>query len=103
MCYKDSEDYENKVKASGKWRKANDYETFNFALCLECAFFKIDPKLPIHGDCALMEKDGAYNGVVAIAVCNRFMSRQGIDINGKQSNPDLLSVVFDSGTIKNSA
>jgi hypothetical protein len=37
-----------------------------------------------------MWKEGAYGGVMAQAVCNRFMSTQGTDINGKVVEPSLL-------------
>ena len=94
MRYKDNKDYKQKTKASGKWRKANDYDVFNYAFCLECVHFKMDVSMPICGDCLLMEKEGASNGVMAQAVCNRFLSRHGTDINGKQLDPALLSLTF---------
>jgi hypothetical protein len=90
MQYKDADHYKAAIKASGKFRKANDYEVFNWALCLECEYFKIDPALPISGDCGLMEQQGSYPGVMALAVCNCFMSHKGTDINGKVVNPALL-------------
>jgi hypothetical protein len=93
MRYTSAKDYDEKIKASGKWHKSNDYDVFNFALCLECAYFKPAP-VATHGACALMEKEGAYNGVVAQAVCERFISCKGTNINGKQLDPDLLSAIF---------
>jgi hypothetical protein len=85
--YTDCREYE---KARSAWDKANDYEVFNFALCLECRHFRIDPSLPIHGDCELMKQERAYSGVMAQAVCNRFLSSNGTDINGRAVKPALL-------------
>jgi hypothetical protein len=90
MQYKDADHYRNAIKASGKFRKANDYEVFDWALCLECKHFKIDPAHPFHGDCELMEREGAYPGVMAAAVCNRFLSTKGTDINQRVVEPSLL-------------
>jgi hypothetical protein len=101
MQYKDADHYKAAMKASGKFRKVNDYEVFNWALCLECVHFKMDLSIPIHGDCSLMEKEGAYNGVMAQAVCNRFLSRKGSDINGKQLDLAALSTAFKIERLKN--
>ncbi|MDR0404050.1 MAG: hypothetical protein LBH35_10750 [Treponema sp.] len=76
-------EYEPSLKARSAWSKANDYEVFNWALCLECKYFKINPAHPCYGDCELMRQKGAYPGVMAEAVCNRFVSTQGTDINSK--------------------
>jgi len=94
MQYKSQKDYEQKHKVRSKWSNQNDYDVFNNALCLECAFFKMDIDLPICGACKLMEQEGAYNGVLAQAVCNRFLSHKGTDINGKQLDPAVLSIAF---------
>jgi hypothetical protein len=86
----DYREYEKTLKARSAWSRANDYEVFNFALCLECRHFRIDPSLPIHGKCELMSQEGAYPGVMAQAVCNRFLSSKGTDINGRIVEPALL-------------
>jgi hypothetical protein len=91
MQYKDANHYKAAMKGSGKFRKVNDYEVFDWAICLECNYFKIDYNFPIQGNCELMEQQGIYPGVVACAVCNRFMSKIGTDINVKVVNPSLLS------------
>ena len=101
MRYKDNKDYKQKIKARGKWSKANDYDVFNYAFCLECVHFKMDVSMPICGDCLLMEKEGAFNGVMAQAVCNRFLSHKGRDINGKQLDPATLSLSFKIERYKN--
>jgi hypothetical protein len=79
------------MKRSRKFRKANDYETFDFALCVECRHFKSSTSIPCMGDCGLMEQEGAYSGVMPQAVCNRFLSKQGTDINGKAVEPSHAS------------
>jgi hypothetical protein len=83
-------EYKKAIQARSKWSKANDYEVFNWSLCLGCKYFKIDPVYPIHGDCELMKQEGVYPGVMAEAVCNRFLSTQGTDINGRVVDPSLL-------------
>jgi hypothetical protein len=89
--YADNKEYKKSHTARRKWSKDNDYEVFNWALCKDCWHYKPDPDRPaLHGDCKLMEQDGAYPGVMAIAVCNRFMSEMGTDINGKVVEPSLL-------------
>jgi hypothetical protein len=79
----DYREYEKAHKGRRKWNKANDYEVFNWALCLKCKHFKIDLEYSFHGDCELMRREGAYPGVMAYAVCDRFLSRKGTDINGR--------------------
>jgi hypothetical protein len=88
--YKDADHYKKAMKASGKFRKVNDYEVFVWNICMECQHFKADKKFHTQGDCLLMEKEGGYGGVLATAVCNRFMSTKGTDINGKVVEPTLL-------------
>ena len=94
MNYTSQKDYKQKIKARTKWSKVNDYEVYNFASCMICRHFKLDAAHPFHGDCGLMEKEQAYNGVMVDAVCNRFLSTKGTDINGKQVDPDALSFMF---------
>jgi hypothetical protein len=90
MQYKDADQYKKAMKESGKFRKANDYEVFAWNICLECQRFKADKKFPTQGVCLLMEKEGAYGGVIATAVCNQYLNKRGYDINGKVVNPALL-------------
>lgn len=85
-----NKDYREKIRKSGKWREANDYEVFNFASCLECRHYQMDKNLLIAGDCKLMEADGAFNGVMGLAVCSKFLSNHGKDINGKKVPPSLF-------------
>jgi hypothetical protein len=88
--YSSHEDYQKHIRERGKQNKANNYEVFDFGLCLECKHFKADKQYHTHGDCLLMWKEGAYGGVMVNAVCNRFMSTKGTDINGKVVEPSLL-------------
>jgi hypothetical protein len=88
--YADYREYEKALKARSKWSESNDYEVFHWSLCLDCKYFKIDPSCSFHGDCELMRQEGAYPGVMTEAVCNRFMSKKGTDINGKVIDPGLL-------------
>jgi len=93
--------FKKRMKASPSWRKANGYEAQNRAHCLCCAFFKIDANMPIHGKCRLMDREGIYDGVMTDAVCNRFISRHGTDIDGKRLDPDALSAFFEFERLKN--
>jgi hypothetical protein len=86
----DYREYEKALKARRWWSRANDYEVFNFALCLECRHFRIDPSFPTQGNCELIKQEGAYPGVMAQAVCSRFLSRNGTDINGRVVEPALF-------------
>jgi hypothetical protein len=86
----DMNEYEKTIKARGQWRKANDYEVFNWALCLECKHFTIDTSHPFRGYCELMRQEGEYPVVMTEAVCNRFLSTKGTDINGRVIDPSLL-------------
>ncbi|GHV86260.1 hypothetical protein AGMMS50230_18680 [Spirochaetia bacterium] len=92
MNYSSQEDYKAKIANSGKWRTANDYEVFAFNFCMECRYFKADKDAGsvCSGDCSLMEQEGAYNGVIATAVCNRYVNTRGFDINGKVVDPAAL-------------
>jgi hypothetical protein len=89
-CYHSPEDYQARLRESHKQRKANDYEVFDFALCLGCKHFKADKNYPTVGDCLLMWEEGAYGGVDAIAVCNRFVDSLGIGLDNKVIEPSLL-------------
>jgi hypothetical protein len=72
------------------WRKINGYEVFNWPFCLECKHFTIDTSHPFCGDCELMKQEGEYPGVMTQAVCNRFLSTKGTDINGRVIDPSML-------------
>jgi hypothetical protein len=87
--YKNADHYKEAMKKSGKFRKENDYEVFSWNICMECHYFKKLGKFN-DGECRLMEKEGAYNGVMATAVCNRYLNKRGFDINGKVIIPGLL-------------
>jgi hypothetical protein len=102
MSYKNQEDYAEKMENSGEWRKANNYEVFGWNICMECRYFKadIDAGSACHGECSLMALDGAYNGVVYDAVCNRYINKRGYDINGKVVDPALLSKWIPTRTDK---
>ena len=92
MQYSSQEDYKAKMDKSGKWRKANNYEVFGWNICMECRYFKanLDAGHVCGGDCSLMEQEGAYNGVMYDAVCNRYINRRGFDLNGKVIDPIAL-------------
>ena len=90
MQYKDAAHYKSCLKNRQAFSRENDYEVFSWSICLNCKYFKADPDLPIAGDCQLMSDSGCYDGVMALAVCNRFIDRRGYDLNGKVVNPELL-------------
>jgi len=92
MNYRSQEDYKAKMENSGKWRKANGYEVFSFNFCMECKYFKadMDTGSACSGNCSLMEAEGAYNGVMYDAVCDRYINRRGFDLNGKVVDPAVL-------------
>jgi len=92
MNYSSQEDYKAKMEKSGVWRKANNYEVFGWNICMECRYFKadMDAGSACSGDCSLMEQDGAYNGVVYDAVCNRYVNKRGFDLNGRVIDPVVL-------------
>lgn len=91
-----------KVRA---WEKRNNYECFDFCLCLHCAYFSINQNLPITGECSLKNKEGVFASVLTDSLCGRFISRHGTDINGKQIDHGWLSAMFhierlgDSGEV----
>jgi hypothetical protein len=70
MNYRNAEQYEAAHKNRQAWSKANDYEVYSWAVCLHCKYFKLDPAHPIAGACGLMEQEGAYDGVMTLAVCH---------------------------------
>ncbi|MCL2706396.1 MAG: hypothetical protein FWE72_09350 [Spirochaetaceae bacterium] len=73
-----------------KWSRDNSYEVTEYCFCVSCRHYKIDINYPFHGDCSLIEKEGGYPGVVSEAICNRYLSPTGKDINGKQVDPAIL-------------
>ena len=90
MRYESEEDYKAKIKNSGTFRKANDYEVFGWNICMECLYYKTDPALPIHGECHLMAANGCYDGVVYDAVCNQYINRiNGYKLDGEVVMPEL--------------
>jgi len=87
-------DYQNQEEANAahKKRKAfskeNDYEVYNWNTCYGCMNFLVDLHNPEYGGkCRLMAESGAYPGVLAEAVCNKFLSCKGLDINNKPVEP----------------
>jgi ABC-type cobalamin/Fe3+-siderophores transport system ATPase subunit len=81
------------------------YEVFNFALCVSCAYFSFEnTKETVEwtgkngcGKCRLIKSMGAYDGVMAIAVCDKFLSHKGTDIKGKSATvrqlPDFVKLI----------
>ena len=90
MNYSSEHDFKEKIENRRKWSKANDYEVFAWNICMECQFYKADADCPTHGECTLMASNGCYNGVVYTAICNRYISKKGVDINGNAVNPVAL-------------
>jgi len=92
MNYSSGEDYKAKMEKSKAWRESNNYEVFGWHICMECRYFKadMDGGSACQGDCSLMERDGAYNGVVYDAVCNRYVNKRGYDFNGRVVDPLVL-------------
>jgi hypothetical protein len=90
--YYSSQDYKNKIKASGEFRKANDYDVFGWNICMECHYFQADKDAgsACHGECSLMAAQGAYNGVMATAVCNQYINKtNGYKLDGEVAMPEL--------------
>jgi len=75
-----------------------NYEAFDFALCVRCAYFSFEhSKEAVEwagkygcGKCRLAKAMGAYEGVKATAVCDKYLSHIGTDINGKRATPKQL-------------
>ena len=73
--------FEKREKLSDK----TDYEVFNFALCAFCRSFRVNNSKPnvewagkgMTGNCGYIKSKGAYNGVMASAVCNQFRDSKG--------------------------
>ena len=64
--------------------KENNYEFYRWHICWECMNFIVNLRSPRHGGiCKLIEQAGAYPGVQAQSVCNKFLSSGGTDINNK--------------------
>ncbi|MDR3020929.1 MAG: hypothetical protein LBU66_08530 [Treponema sp.] len=98
--YATAREHKERLKRNNAWEKTNNYERFNFCLCLHCAYFSINHDLPIAGDCSLKDKEGVYEGVLSDSVCDRFISCKGTDINGKKLDPALLSMAFQIERMK---
>jgi hypothetical protein len=68
--------------------KENNYEVYNWNTCYKCMNFQVDLHHPEYGgNCKLMAVTGAYPGVMAEAVCDKFLSCKGLDINNKPVDP----------------
>ena len=86
-----------------KFADKYNYEFFNFCLCIKCAYYTIsNTKTNTKwqgqnscGNCKLLEAQGAFHGVMSTAVCNKFLSHFGSDINGKRARnlPDFVKLV----------
>ena len=100
--YATAREHDARLKRNTAWEKENDYERFECAMCLHCAFFKIDMDLPIVGECSLKDREGVWEIVNTAAVCNRFISHKGTDINGKRIDTGLLSAIFKIEKLGNS-
>ena len=82
---------EAKFKRRSVFSRKNGYKDFNFALCVGCAYFSFDnSKEAVEwagkygcGKCRLAKAMGASGVVMATAVCDKFLSHKGTDINGK--------------------
>jgi len=84
-----------------------DYEVFYYAMCVNCAYFSFEnTKENIEwggkyscGKCRLAKAMGAYEGVLSTAVCNKYLSHQGTNINQKtvtlKQLPDFVNMVKD--------
>ena len=88
-------DYQNQQEtdAAHKKREAfskeNDYEVYNWNTCYRCMNFMVDLHHPEYGGkCKLMAEAGAYPGVLAEAVCDKFLSSKGLDINNEPVVPE---------------
>jgi hypothetical protein len=89
---------EAKFNKRTAFSRSNGYKDFNFALCVGCAYFSFDhSKEAVEwawkygcGKCRLAKSMDAYEGVMATAVCDKFLSRSGKDIKGKSASPKQL-------------
>jgi hypothetical protein len=98
-----------RYERSSVFKRKNGYEVFNYAMCLNCAYFSFDnTKDAVQwegkngcGKCRLAKAMGAYEGVMATAVCDKFLSHTGTDINGKSVTvrqlPDFVKLVKEEG------
>jgi hypothetical protein len=64
-----------KAENRKQFNKENDYEVLAWNICLECKFFKSDLELPIYGECQLMAQNNCFEGVIATAICNRYVNK----------------------------
>jgi hypothetical protein len=98
-----------RYERSGVFKRENGYQPFDFALCINCAYFSFDnTKEAVEwagkygcGKCRLAKAMGAYDGVMATAICGKFLSHTGTDINGKSTTvrqlPDFVKLVKEEG------
>jgi len=85
-------EYDKEINKAFKQRdiftKENDYELFKYQTCYDCMNFIVNLNDIAHGgNCKLMDEAGAEPAVNACAVCNKFLSCQGKDINGNIIDP----------------
>jgi len=82
-----------------------DYEVSNYAMCVVCAYFQFNNTKENKewlgkngcGSCRLIKSMGAYDGVMSTAVCNKFLSHKGTDLNQKhvKNLPDFVKLIKD--------
>jgi hypothetical protein len=87
--YGSQEETDAAHKQREAFSKENDYEVYNWNICFNCMNFMVDLHCPQYGGaCKCMEQAGAYPGVLADAVCNKFLSCKGLDINNEPVAPE---------------
>ena len=91
MNIRNAKEYDNTMKESGKFRKNNGYTVHSWNICLECKYYQATSlEFAGHGECMLMEQEGAYNGVMATAVCNQYIDKiRGYKLDGEIVEPEL--------------
>ena len=86
--YRNQEETNRAHEKREAFGKENGYEVYNWNTCNDCMNFMVDLHNPEYGgECQCMAQSGAYPGVVAHAVCNKFLSCKGEDINGRPVDP----------------
>lgn len=86
--YKNQEEADAAHKKRETFSKENDYEVYEWNTCYDCMNFMVDLHTPQYGgNCKCMEQAGAYPGVLSHAVCDKFLSCKGLDINNEPVDP----------------
>jgi hypothetical protein len=86
--YTSQEEYKAAFKKRDAFGKENDYEVYDWNICFYCMNFMVDLHHPHYGGyCKCMEQAGAFSHVLANAVCNKFLSCKGQDLNNKPVVP----------------